>query len=107
MTIIGRGIRALAIGTVAITAVVAVTQAPRPAYAADVGTAVGLGILGGAVAGAAIAGATANPYYAPGYYPAPYGYAPPAPAYYPPQAPYYQQQPRSCWDSTYQRYYQC
>jgi hypothetical protein len=106
MTIIGRGVRALAIATVAITAVVAVTQAPGPAYAADVGTAVGLGILGGAVAGAAVAGAAANPYYAPGYYPpAPYGYAPPAPAYYPQPAPYYQ--PRSCWDANYRRYYQC
>src|SRR5438132_332744 len=97
---IGRGRRALAVAA-AISAMVFAAQAPSPAYAADVGTAVGLGILGGAVAGAAVAGA-ANPYYAPGYYP--YGYAAPAAPYYPPAAPYYQA-PRSCWDPYYRRYY--
>ena len=97
----GRGMRVLAIAA-AIATVVSVAQVPTPARASDVGAAVGLGLLGGAVAGAAAA--SANPYYTPGYYP--YGYAAPVAPYYPPPAPYYRA-PRSCWDPYYRRYYQC
>ena len=87
---IGRGVVfAGAVTALSLTTMPIAAQANGP----GVGTAIGLGILGGAIAGAAIA-PSAPPFYAapapayyypPGYYPAPVYY--PAQPYYAP-APY-------------------
>ena len=64
--------------------------APTAAYAkgSNVGAAIGLGILGGAIAGAAIASSPPPAYYAP-----PPAYYYPPQGYYLPSTPYYGTQP--------------
>jgi hypothetical protein len=87
----------------AITGVVGLTVAPKPARAVSPGAAVGIGL--GALAVGTALGAAANPYY-PGYYPG--YYYPPAPAYYTPGTGYYGPGPaHSCWSPYYGRYYPC
>ena len=62
--------------------------APTAAKESNVGAAIGLGIIGGAIAGAAIASSPPAAYYAP-----PPAYYYPPQGYYLPSAPYYGTQP--------------
>src|SRR5437773_4261198 len=90
----------------AIAALSLTTPTPAHAGGADVGAAIGLGILGGVIAGAAVA-SSAPPYYGPSphdyppqyyYQPAPGYYGPPAPGYYSQPAPgYYSAPPAYYW----------